>query len=137
MIDGWVWNVFRGQVVGAGTFAGRPIADTAPERFVAEMQRWGVRHLFVWTDTSRDYLAGTAVRRAMAGRPLVALRAAGRDLARRTERRPVPAQSRLLGADVALASAKAGDGRRAGELLPRMARVSSWILLSACTRATV
>ena len=25
MIDGWVWNIFRGQVVGAGTFAGRAI----------------------------------------------------------------------------------------------------------------
>jgi len=57
MIDGWVWNVFRGQVVGAGTFAGRPIAETPGDAFVGEMQRWGVRHLFVWTDPSRDYLA--------------------------------------------------------------------------------
>jgi hypothetical protein len=59
MIDGWVWNVFRGQVVGAGTYAGRPIADTPADAFVAEMQRWGVRHLFVWTDASRQYLART------------------------------------------------------------------------------
>ena len=56
MIDGWVWNVFRGQVVGAGTYAGRPIAETPSDEFVAEMRRWGVRHLFVWTDASRDYL---------------------------------------------------------------------------------
>ena len=56
MIDGWVWNVFRGQVVGAGTYAGRPIADTPPDEFVAEMRRWGVRHLFVWTNASREYL---------------------------------------------------------------------------------
>jgi hypothetical protein len=56
MIDGWVWNVFRGQVVGAGTYAGQPIAETPPQAFVAEMQRWGVRHLFVWTDAARDYL---------------------------------------------------------------------------------
>ena len=54
MIDGWVWNVFRGQVVGAGTYAGRPIADTPPDEFVAEMRRWGVRHLFVWTNASRE-----------------------------------------------------------------------------------
>jgi hypothetical protein len=59
MIDGWVWNVFRGQVVGAGTYAGRPIAETPADAFVAEMQRWGVRHLFVWTDASRQYLART------------------------------------------------------------------------------
>lgn len=59
MIDGWVWNVFRGQVVGAGTYAGRAIAETPVDAFVAEMQRWGVKHLFVWTDASREYLART------------------------------------------------------------------------------
>jgi len=57
MVDGWTWNIWRGQVVAAGTFEGRPIAETAPDAFVAEMRRWGVRHLFVWTDASRDYLA--------------------------------------------------------------------------------
>jgi hypothetical protein len=57
MIDGWVWNIWRGQVVAAGTFRGRRIAETPPGAFVAEMRRWGVRHLFVWTDASRDYLA--------------------------------------------------------------------------------
>jgi hypothetical protein len=59
MWDGWVWNVFRGQVVGAGTFAGHPIEETPPAAFVAEMRRWGVKHLFVWTDESRKYLAGS------------------------------------------------------------------------------
>ncbi len=58
MIDGWVWNSYRGQVVGAGTFRGRPIAETPIADFDAEMARWGVKHLFVWTDASRDYLAG-------------------------------------------------------------------------------
>ena len=57
MQDGWVWNVFRGQVVGAGTFAGRAIDETPPAAFAAEMRRWGVSDLFVWTDASRDYLA--------------------------------------------------------------------------------
>jgi hypothetical protein len=57
MWDGWIWSVLRGQVVGAGTFAGRAIDETPPEAFVAEMRRWGVRHLFVWTDASRNYLA--------------------------------------------------------------------------------
>jgi hypothetical protein len=58
-VDGWVWNIWRGQVVGAGTYAGRPIADTPADDFVAEMRRWGVRHLFVWTDETRTYLAGS------------------------------------------------------------------------------
>jgi hypothetical protein len=56
MIDGWVFSAFRGQVVAAGTFAGQAIGLTPHEAFVAEMTRWGVRHLFVWTDASRDYL---------------------------------------------------------------------------------
>lgn len=56
MIDGWVWNIWRGQVVAAGTFEARPLADTPHDRFAAEMARWGVRHLFVWTDAARDYL---------------------------------------------------------------------------------
>lgn len=55
-IDGWAWSIWRGQVVGAATFRGRPIAETAPDDFVAEMAKWGVRHLFVWTDQTRDYL---------------------------------------------------------------------------------
>jgi hypothetical protein len=59
MIDGWGWNVWRGQVVAAGTYAGRPIAETPVDAFVAEMHRWGVRHLLVWTDASRVYLAGS------------------------------------------------------------------------------
>ena len=69
MIDGWTWNVWRGQVVAAGTFEGRPIAETPPDAFAAEMHRWGVRHLFVWTDASRDYLAksGRFVERWRAG----------------------------------------------------------------------
>ena len=70
MIDGWVWNVFRGQVVGAGTYAGRSISETRADAFVAEMQRWGVRHLFVWTDDSRTYLGqiGRFVERWRGGR---------------------------------------------------------------------
>ena len=56
MIDGWNWTIWRGQVVGAGTFRGRPIAETPVATFVTEMEHWGVRHLFVWTDATRDYL---------------------------------------------------------------------------------
>jgi hypothetical protein len=58
MIDGWTWSRWRGEVVAAGTFKGSPIAETPPAEFTAEMARWGVRHLFVWTDATRTYLAG-------------------------------------------------------------------------------
>jgi hypothetical protein len=57
MIDGWVFNVWRGEVVAAGTWQGHPIDETPVDVFTAEMRKWGVKHLFVWTDRSRDYLA--------------------------------------------------------------------------------
>ena len=78
MWDGWIWSVLRGQVVGAGTFAGQAIEETPPAAFVAEMRRWGVRHLFVWTDASREYLAGSGffAERWRSG-PMVALRTRG------------------------------------------------------------
>src|SRR6185436_3490107 len=59
MFDGWVWSIWRGQVVGAGTYAGRKIDETPAPSFELEMRRWGVKHLLVWTDASRDYLAGS------------------------------------------------------------------------------
>jgi hypothetical protein len=57
MIDGWAFNVWRGEVVGGGTWRGRIIDEAPVETFASEMRQWGVRHLFVWTDRSRDYLA--------------------------------------------------------------------------------
>ena len=57
MWDGWTWGIWRGQVVGAGTWAGRALSETPPADFTGEMRRWGVKHLLVWTDASRSYLA--------------------------------------------------------------------------------
>lgn len=57
--DGWAWNIFRGQMVGAGTFRGQAIAQTPPAAFEAEMRRWGIRHLLVWTDATKDYLSNS------------------------------------------------------------------------------
>jgi hypothetical protein len=70
MIDGWVWNVFRGQVVGAGTYKGAAMSETPADAFAAELERWGVRHLFVWTDAAREYLerSGRLVERWRGGR---------------------------------------------------------------------
>jgi hypothetical protein len=70
MIDGWTWSRWRGEVVAAGTFRGSPIAETPPAEFDAEMARWGVKQLFVWTDATRAYLAasGRYVERWRGGR---------------------------------------------------------------------
>jgi hypothetical protein len=54
--DGWQWSPWRTQAVAAGMFAGKPIADTSPELFAAEMRRWGIRHLIVWSDGAHAYL---------------------------------------------------------------------------------
>jgi hypothetical protein len=112
MWDGWTWGIWRGQVVGAGSFAGRAITKTPPDRFTGEMRRWGVKHLLVWTDVSRTYLAGAGpyVERWRDGpwsdfelidadvRSAVAARGA----ARLTHPDP-------LGADVELENVQAGD----------------------------
>ena len=58
MIDGWVWGAWRGDVVAAGTFRGTPLSETPAAEFDAEMAKWGVKQLFVWTDAARTYLAG-------------------------------------------------------------------------------
>ncbi len=66
MIDGWVWNIYRGQVVGAAP-SGTSDRRDADRRLRAEMPM-GRRHLFVWTEDSRDYLADErAIPRTLAG----------------------------------------------------------------------
>jgi hypothetical protein len=112
MIDGWVWNMFRGQVVGAGTFAGQLIDLTPPDAFAAEMRRWGVRHLFVWTDRSRAYLARSArfVERWRGGRwSHFELADADVRSVVTTSGRGVLRQLDFLGAEVALEHATAGE----------------------------
>jgi len=55
--DGWQWSRYRTQVLAGGTFKGRRITDVPIEEFRAELTRWGVRHLLVWSPASRQYLA--------------------------------------------------------------------------------
>ena len=54
--DGWSWSPWKGQVVAGGTFMGRSIAATPHDAFVAEMRRWGVVDLFVWSKATTSYL---------------------------------------------------------------------------------
>src|SRR5262245_24394743 len=56
--DGWSWSPWRGQVVAGGTFMGRSLTSEPHGAFVAEMHRWGVVDLFVWSETANAYLAG-------------------------------------------------------------------------------
>jgi hypothetical protein len=112
MFDGWVWNTWRGQVVGAGTFRGRPIAETPIADFDAEMRRWGVRHLLAWTDQTKAYLAGSArfVERWRNGRwaHYELLDADVRSVVTVTGRAEIDHLD-PLGADVQLANVVAGD----------------------------
>ena len=58
MVDGWVWGAWRGEIVAAGTFRGSPLSETPVPQFDAEMTKWGVKHLFVWTAAAKSYLSG-------------------------------------------------------------------------------
>lgn len=53
--DGYHRSTFRGQMVGGGAYQGRAIADTPPAAFAAELRRWGIARLFVWSESSIRY----------------------------------------------------------------------------------
>ena len=54
--DAWHWTPFRGQTVAGGSFRGRVIGATPVPAFEAEMRKWGVRHLVVWSQATTTYL---------------------------------------------------------------------------------
>jgi hypothetical protein len=56
--DGWQWTRARGEMLAAGAWKGRMIAEGDQAAFVAEMRRWGVRHALVWSVTSRRVFGG-------------------------------------------------------------------------------
>jgi hypothetical protein len=55
--DGWQWSPYRHQVMANGTFHGRRIALVPVSELVAELNKWGVRHLVVWSEPAVDYLS--------------------------------------------------------------------------------
>jgi hypothetical protein len=57
MWDGWQWTPYRDQVFASGTFRGRTLVDVPPAALSHELRRWGVRHLFVWSEPAAQYLA--------------------------------------------------------------------------------
>jgi hypothetical protein len=53
--DGWVFCPQRDQVLAGGAFKGAALAVTPPASVHAELRKWGVRHLFVWTDAATGF----------------------------------------------------------------------------------
>jgi len=55
--DGYHRSRFRGYSLAGGGYRGLAIDAVPALHFVAELRRWGVRHLFVWSARSQRYLA--------------------------------------------------------------------------------
>jgi hypothetical protein len=55
--DGWQWSPYRHQVMANGTFHGRRIDLVPVSELVAELNKWGVRHLVVWSAPAVSYLS--------------------------------------------------------------------------------
>jgi hypothetical protein len=55
MWDGYQWTPARTQLLSGGAFKGRAIEDTPPGDVLKELHRWGVRHLFVWSEAGTRY----------------------------------------------------------------------------------
>ena len=56
MWDCWQWTPYRDQLFASGTFRGRALADVPVTHLTAELRRWGIRHLVVWSDVAKRYL---------------------------------------------------------------------------------
>lgn len=56
MWDGWQWTPYRDQLFASGTFRGRALANVPINDLTAELRRWGIRHLVVWSDVAKRYL---------------------------------------------------------------------------------
>lgn len=55
--DGWQWSVFRTNLLSGGAFRGALISTWPPDQVRAELRRWGVRHLLVWSRPSTEYFS--------------------------------------------------------------------------------
>jgi hypothetical protein len=54
--DGWQWTPFRGEMLAGGAWQGHLLSAADRPAFLAEMQRWGIRHLLVWSATAKAAL---------------------------------------------------------------------------------
>lgn len=56
--EGYHHSIYRGNVLNAGAFRGRAIRKVPLEEMQAFLDRWGVGHLVVWSEPSRQYFGG-------------------------------------------------------------------------------
>lgn len=54
--DGYHRSTFRGWSLAGGAYQGKLITETPPERFAADLRRWGVARLFIWSGPTASYL---------------------------------------------------------------------------------
>lgn len=111
--DTWHWTPLRGQVIAAGAFRGTFLSRTPPEALRAELHKWGVGQLVVWSVATKAYLDGVPAsftKRWTSGRWAqyelrdADDRSAVAETGRATLESPNP-----LGATVALADARQGS----------------------------
>ena len=110
--DSWHWSRFRGQVLAGGAFHGHDIGATPIADFEAELRRWGVKHLVVWSAPTKEYLrrAGPFVERWSNG-SWVEFEFVGADVRQVVTHAGTGTLRNLdpLGADVDLEGVRAGD----------------------------
>ena len=55
--DGWQWSSFRENLLAAGAMWGDDILRLPRSRILEELERWGIRDVFVWSEPSRQWFA--------------------------------------------------------------------------------
>ena len=55
--DGWQFTPFRGEMLAGGAWQGHLLANGDRPAFLRELQKWGVRSLFVWSRQATAVLA--------------------------------------------------------------------------------
>jgi len=52
--DGWQWTPFRGEMVADGTWEGHRLTSADRVAFEAEMRKWGIGHVLVWSRAATE-----------------------------------------------------------------------------------
>ena len=55
--DGWQWSSFRENLLAAGSMWGQDVLQLPRARVLDELERWGIRDVFVWSESSRRWFA--------------------------------------------------------------------------------
>ena len=55
--DGWQWSVFREHLLAAGAMWGRSLEEIPTGDVVAELRRWGIQDVFVWSPSAQQFFS--------------------------------------------------------------------------------